>query len=104
MNNIFTLCFVIILEAFALGKSVIATDVGGIPEVVRNGFNGILVNSRDVTTLADSLDLLLLNPRRSIQMGRNGYDFVKTNYTFEMQVKKYLSIYNKLIKHHDARQ
>ena len=84
---------VIILEAFALGKSVIATDVGGIPEVIRSGFNGLLIHAKDVNALAQAMDALLKNPQLASKMGQNGYTSAKSNHTFANQVKKYLSVY-----------
>lgn len=88
----------VILEAFALGKPVIATNVGGIPEVVLNGFNGILVNPKDVRALAQSIESLIVNPERASEMGQNGYAFVKENHTFETQTQKYLSVYKEVLR------
>ncbi|MEV5721684.1 glycosyltransferase family 4 protein [Amycolatopsis mediterranei] len=57
------------LEALGAGRAVVATAVGGIPELVAPGHNGLLVPPRDRTALADALDELLGNPERRRIMG-----------------------------------
>jgi glycosyltransferase involved in cell wall biosynthesis len=61
-----------LLEANASGKPVIASRVGGIPSVVRNGHNGYLVPPNDPQALAEAILRLKRNPRQSEEMGRNG--------------------------------
>lgn len=68
------------LEALGAGRAVVATAVGGIPELVAPGHNGLLVPPRDRTALADALDELLGDPERRRLMGARsaqlavGYD------------------------------
>ena len=88
---------VIILEAFALGKSVIATDVGGISEIVQHNYNGLLCNPKDVIALVLAIEFLLLNSNLSSEMGENGFKITKENYNFEIQTKRYLSVYKKIL-------
>jgi len=59
------------LEAMACEKPVIATRVGGMPEIVKDGFNGILVNPGDVGDLADAIYRLYNSPELSDELGRN---------------------------------
>jgi glycosyltransferase involved in cell wall biosynthesis len=61
-----------LLEANASGKPVIASRVGGIPSVVRNGHNGYLVPPNDPKALAEAILRLKRDPRQSEEMGRNG--------------------------------
>jgi glycosyltransferase involved in cell wall biosynthesis len=60
---------VVCLEAFAAGKPVIASHVGGLPEVVRDGQNGFLIEPANVTELRDKLSLLLKNEWLRMAMG-----------------------------------
>jgi glycosyltransferase involved in cell wall biosynthesis len=60
------------LEAMAAGRPVVASRVGGIPEVVRDGLDGILVPPNDPTLLADGLSALLGDPGRRAAMGERG--------------------------------
>ena len=62
----------VLLEANASGKPVVASKVGGIPEVVRDGYNGLLVDHLDVDGLAEAVILLLEDDELREKMGRNG--------------------------------
>ena len=61
-----------LLEAMALGKPVIASEVGGIPEVVKNNSNGILVSPGNDKALAESIIKVLSNKTDSRIMGEKG--------------------------------
>jgi glycosyltransferase involved in cell wall biosynthesis len=61
-----------ILEAMALALPVVATRVGGVPELVADGETGLLVDPDDAAGLANALDSLLSDPRRAAAMGRAG--------------------------------
>jgi glycosyltransferase involved in cell wall biosynthesis len=62
----------VLMEAMACGKPVVATRVGGIPELVRNRTEGILVEAGDVKGIADSITRLLKDPALRDRMGRAG--------------------------------
>lgn len=59
-----------VLEAMAMGKPVIATAVGGVPELIESGKTGILIPSNDAENLAWTLCDLLQNPQKQIDLGR----------------------------------
>jgi glycosyltransferase involved in cell wall biosynthesis len=61
-----------LLEAMALGKAVVATRVGGTPEVVKDGVQGLLVPPRDPRALARGITALLEDPGLRIRMGQEG--------------------------------
>ena len=62
----------VILEAMALGKPVVATNVGGPPEIVQDSATGVLVPPGDFVALADALSELISDSRRREQLGANG--------------------------------
>lgn len=70
-----------ILEAMATGKPVVATDAGGVPEVVSNDETGLLVPPRDPTGLADAILRLIRNPRMAASMGQRGREQVVQRFT-----------------------
>ena len=61
-----------VVEAMAMGKAVVATTTGGLPEVVAQGETGLLVSPGDAESLAETVVSLLLDGVRREQMGRNG--------------------------------
>jgi glycosyltransferase involved in cell wall biosynthesis len=61
-----------VLEAFACGRAVVATAVGGVPEVVRDGETGWLVPPRDRAALADALGKALADRETTDRYGENG--------------------------------
>ena len=62
----------VLVEAMAAGRPIVASRVGGIPDLVRHGESGLLVAPRDELKLADSISLLLSNPDKAGRMGAMG--------------------------------
>ena len=63
---------VCIMEAKASARAVVASNIGGIPDIVRNGEDGILVRSGDVKAFADAIDYLADHPNACAELGENG--------------------------------
>ena len=70
----------VIAQAMAAKKAVVATAVGGIPEMIRHNHSGFLVEVGDVDALAANLQILLRNPSLRRKMGQAGYKFAADNY------------------------
>jgi len=87
----------VVLEAFACGKPVVATSVGGVPEVVRDGVNGILVPPRRPDLLAEAILHRLRNPEESRRMGMRGREIVAEEFTFEQQNRRLEAIYDEVL-------
>jgi glycosyltransferase involved in cell wall biosynthesis len=87
---------VVILEAMSCGTPVIATYVGGIPEIVKSYKNGILVPANDPLRLAEAVDYLLDNRDIRTRFGNSARELVIRNFARELLTKKLCTIYEKL--------
>lgn len=87
-----------LLEAMAVGKPVVATKVGGIPELMKDGENGILVDLGDVRSLAEAIVFLLGNKGEGQKMGEKGRRFVEANFSVERVMRMTEEVYAEVIK------
>lgn len=83
----------VILEAFEFEKPVIATDVGGIPELLKNGENGVLVNPCDPKGLADAMLKLGKDNILREKLGKSGKQSLEGMLSFEDLAKKIIGFY-----------
>lgn len=88
----------VVLEAMAMGKPVVATDVGGLREAVVDDETGFLVPSGDATAIADAASLLLQYPERAHDMGQAGHERVRASFSVEVYVKRMEGIYREVSK------
>jgi sugar transferase (PEP-CTERM/EpsH1 system associated) len=86
-----------VLEAMATGLPVIATRVGGNPELVQDGVTGLLVPVADVPALAAAIVALADDPCLCERMGRAAVQRVTTEFDWERTVSAYLQIYDELL-------
>ena len=86
-----------IKEAFYLNVPVVATNVGGIPELVIDNETGLLVPSENPEKLADAVNELLSDTEKAKKLARNGNDFVKKNMTWDVILPKYIQFYKNLL-------
>ena len=86
-----------IMEAMACGLPVVATEVGGIPEVVKDGENGILIDKKDVKSIVHSLEKLIENKSMCKKMGEHGRITIEEKFSWNNSAKKLIEIYNKII-------
>ncbi len=84
----------VIAQAMAAGKPVIATPVGGVTEMVRDGETGFLVPVGDVTRLADALERVLGDPRLRMRMGSQARQFAEENYRAANVARKTREVYS----------
>ena len=82
-----------ILEAMAAGLPVIATSVGGIPEVIKDGQNGILVPPQDQNALANAICHILDDSRFAANLARMARITVEQNYSIQAVTEAYSKIY-----------
>ncbi|NEU30303.1 glycosyltransferase family 4 protein [bacterium LRH843] len=88
---------VAVIEASACEVPVIVSNVGGLPEVVRENDTGYIVESENSLQIADKLYELVLNPEKRKEMGKRGREFVQSIYNWEDNVKEMEDVYKKLI-------
>jgi len=83
-----------ILEYMAAAKPVIATNVGGNPELVENGFNGILVEKENSRQLQEAIVTLIENPQLRATMGQNGLKKARQFFSMNAMIAKYERLYS----------
>lgn len=88
---------IILLQASAAGVPVVATRVGGIPEAVVDGENGLLVPPEDPGALSRALDTLLSDPARAAAMGAAGTSRVRARFSVDRMVEGNLAVYRKVL-------
>ncbi len=86
-------CSNFLLEAMGMGKPVIATDIGGNPELVREGINGHLVPPGEVGALAQTIKVMIQNPDVRAAMGDEGRKMVAERFSLVGMVEAYRNIY-----------
>jgi len=92
----------VILEAMSVGLPIVATDVGGIGEAIRDRVEGVLVPARDVLALADGIGGLLADSKTQARLGAAGYDRVQTQFTLDGMVEGITTVYRDLLQRRRA--
>ena len=88
----------VLLEAAACGKALVATDVPGCREIVRDRFNGLLVSPRDPVALAAAIEELLSDQEAREVMGQRGRNRVIAEWSCPQITKQVLGLYDDLVK------
>lgn len=87
-----------LLEAMAMGKPVVATAVGGIPEVINHGTNGLLVKPADIEGLQTALKLLIDDRLMAENLGLAARDFIEKNYGITATARKWEMLYLEVLQ------
>ena len=87
----------VIKEAFYLKVPIVATNVGGIPELIQDNVNGLLVSPENSEQLLESINKLLGDKEAAKRFSQAGYDFVIKNLTWEVLLPKYIKFYEDLV-------
>ena len=85
------------IEALASGCPVVATRVGGLPDIVQNGETGYLVPAKQPQALATAILKLIVNPQRAEQMGRSGQLSVREVFSMNRLVTDTENLYEELL-------
>lgn len=86
----------VLLEAMASGKPVVATNVGGIPELVKNFENGIIVEPENPSELAEAIISILSNPDLAKKLSENGLKFVK-KFGWDIIANEVIKVYGEVL-------
>lgn len=86
----------VIIEAMAAGKPIVATSVGGIPLLIRDKFNGFLVPPKDPVSLANALNKLLSDPVLIDKIGKTNKQTIKQHYTWDRVAMETVNFYKAL--------
>jgi glycosyltransferase involved in cell wall biosynthesis len=87
----------VILEALAMELPVVSTRHSGIPEVIQDGVNGLLVPPEDIPALANALAHLLDHPEEAARLGQEGRRTVAENFDVEQNVRKLLKEFERVV-------
>lgn len=88
----------VVLESFAFGKPVVATAVGGVPEVVEHGVNGFLIPSKRPHLMAEAIEKCLMSSDMAKQFGKAGRHKVESQFSFELQAHKLEAVYREVLQ------
>ena len=83
----------VLREAMASKKPIIAANIDGVPDLIKDGFNGLLFEKENVGDLADKIRLLLSDKFLAKRLAQNGYEYVQEH----LSEKQYITQYNKMI-------
>jgi glycosyltransferase involved in cell wall biosynthesis len=88
-----------ILESMACGLPVIASNVGGVSEIIESGYNGTLVKPNSSKAIADCIINLLENKSSQSSMRQHAVETVRNKFSWSVNLKKYLEVYSNALTH-----
>jgi glycosyltransferase involved in cell wall biosynthesis len=92
----------VIIEGMAAGKPIVATNGGGVPEIVADGSTGILVPMGDAQAMADAICRILADPARAKEMGIQGRQRVENYFTVELTAGKVEAVFRNVLRRHST--
>ena len=96
-SNCFEIFGMTNIESFINGKPVIASNIGGIPEIVEDNINGLLFKPGNIEELKNCILKYWNNPELSVQHGKNGYQKAITQYTEDKYYNELIKIYEEVL-------
>jgi glycosyltransferase involved in cell wall biosynthesis len=90
-------CSMTVLESMAYGKAIIGSRIGGIPEQVEDGKNGLLFKMADVDQLAEKMSILINNAELRLEMGKNAREKVENEYSIAKHKERLFKFYDEMM-------
>ena len=87
-----------LIEADAIGRPIITSNSVGCKETLVDGYNGFLIQPKDVDALTEKLDLLLSDKELRIKMGKNARKYAEDYFSIEVVKERHLAIYSELVR------
>ncbi len=87
----------VLLEAMACGLPVIGSNVGGIPDVIKDGETGLLARQKAPESLTEKITLVFSDTYLRQRLVENGYRFVKENFSWDVIAEKFIGIYRETL-------
>jgi glycosyltransferase involved in cell wall biosynthesis len=84
-------------EALSCQVPVVASNIGGLPELIKDGINGFLVPPKDYSALAEKVNIILDDPDKRIRFGKAGRQHIIENFRIQDTAEKYLALYKQLL-------
>jgi glycosyltransferase involved in cell wall biosynthesis len=94
----------VLIEAMACGKPVIASNLPGVRAVVSNNVDGLLLQPGNIPELTDKIDQLLRDPERRREMGMRGRQKVEAKYAWSVIIPNLTQVYEEVVRNHAARR
>jgi glycosyltransferase involved in cell wall biosynthesis len=92
-----------IYESLASGKCVVASNIGAIPEIIKDGVNGVLFNPEDENDILKKIGYLLDSPERIKELGRNGLEMINRYNNLGRHCQTLIEIYDDVINRYQTR-
>jgi len=90
----------VIIEALAAEKPIVASDIGGVPEIIENKVNGLLVQPGDLSSLSTACLSLIKNSEQTRQIILAGSNIVQQKFSIDVQIEKLSTLYEELLASH----
>lgn len=87
-----------LIEADAIGRPIITSNSVGCKETLVDGYNGFLIQPKDVDALTEKLDLLLSDKELRVGMGKNARKYAEDYFSIEVVKERHLAIYSELVR------
>lgn len=87
-----------LIEADAIGRPIITSNSVGCKETLVDGYNGFLIQPKDVDALTEKLDLLLSDKEIRVKMGKNARKYAEDYFSIEVVKERHLGIYDELVR------
>lgn len=84
-----------IIEAMFAKLPIVASDVGGVRELVKNGENGFLIEPENIEDFKEKISYLIKNPSKRKEMGKENFNVAKENFNLEKMIRNYSQLYER---------